>query len=242
MRRVFPRIELLPDPDKTVPKDACWPRGGDIRVAQAFGQGRGGPGAKIGAVESGFHFMPSGATCGVDGYVVDRTRPFELMNQVEKSEYLAMNSSVSSSASGTTTSSRLGEEEKIKFNADWAREFHVFAVEWDKESLRFFIDDVFTHEVNAYSAPMIPRWPFFVGIGTSVSPSVSWKRSKTVSKTISLHHRHVAVLKEISARGHQQRSVLLLVVRGNCIADVSKHVLLGKVFDSTSHSRRFVRG
>lgn len=166
---VFPRIELLSDPDKTVPKDACWPRGGDIRVAQAFGQGRGGPGAKIGAVESGFHFMPSGATCGVDGYVVDRTRPFELMNQVEKSEYLAMNSSVSSSASGTT-SSRLGEEEKIKFNADWAREFHVFAVEWDKESLRFFIDDVFTHEVNAYSAPMIPRWPFFVGIGTSVSP------------------------------------------------------------------------
>ena len=166
---VFPRIELLPDPDKTVPKDACWPRGGDIRVAQAFGQGRGGPGAKIGAVESGFHFMPSGATCGVDGYVVDRTRPFELMNQVEKSEYLAMNSSASSSASATS-SSRLGEEEKIKFNADWAREFHVFAVEWDKESLRFFIDDVFTHEVNAYSAPMIPRWPFFVGIGTSVSP------------------------------------------------------------------------
>ena len=163
---VFPRIELLPDPDKTVPKDACWPRGGDIRVAQAYGQGRGGPGAKIGAVESGFHFMPSGATCGVDGYVVDRTRPFELMNQVEKSEYLATNFS---STSGTT-SSRLGEEEKIKYNADWAREFHVFAVEWDKESLRFFIDDVFTHEVNAYSAPMIPRWPFFVGIGTSVSP------------------------------------------------------------------------
>ena len=163
---VFPRIELLPDPDKTVPKDACWPRGGDIRVAQAYGQGRGGPGAKIGAIESGFHFMPSGATCGVDGYVVDRTRPFELMNQVEKSEYLATNFS---STSGTT-SSRLGEEEKIKYNADWAREFHVFAVEWDKESLRFFIDDVFTHEVNAYSAPMIPRWPFFVGIGTSVSP------------------------------------------------------------------------
>ena len=164
---VFPRIELLPDPDKTVPKDACWPRGGDIRVAQAFGQGRGGPGAKIGAVESGFHFMPSGATCGADGYVVDRTRPFELINQVEKSEYSSTNSSLSSSG---TTSSQLGEDEKIKFNADWAREFHVFAVEWDKESLRFFIDDIFTHEINAYSAPMIPRWPFFVGIGTSVSP------------------------------------------------------------------------
>ena len=56
--RSVSRIELLPDPDKTVPKDACWPRGGDIRVAQAFGQGQGGPGAKIGAVESGFHFMP----------------------------------------------------------------------------------------------------------------------------------------------------------------------------------------
>ena len=164
---VFPRIELLPDPDKTVPKDACWPRGGDIRVAQAFGQGRGGPGAKIGAVESGFHFMPSGATCGADGYVVDRTRPFELINQVEKSEYSSTNSSLSSSG---TTSSQLGEDEKIKFNADWAREFHVFVVEWDKESLRFFIDDIFTHEINAYSAPMIPRWPFFVGIGTSVSP------------------------------------------------------------------------
>ena len=164
---VFPRIELLPDPDKTVPKDACWPRGGDIRVAQAFGQGRGGPGAKIGAVESGFHFMPSGATCGADGYVVDRTRPFELINQVEKSEYSSTNSSLSSSG---TTSSQLGEDEKIKFNADWAREFHVFAVEWNKESLRFFIDDIFTHEINAYSAPMIPRWPFFVGIGTSVSP------------------------------------------------------------------------
>ena len=164
---VFPRIELLPDPDKTVPKDACWPRGGDIRVAQAFGQGRGGPGAKIGAVESGFHFMPSGATCGADGYVVDRTRPFELINQVEKSEYSSTDSSLSSSG---TTSSQLGEDEKIKFNADWAREFHVFAVEWDKESLRFFIDDIFTHEINAYSAPMIPRWPFFVGIGTSVSP------------------------------------------------------------------------
>ena len=64
---VFPRIELLPDPDKTVPKDACWPRGGDIRVAQAFGQGRGGPGAKIGAVESGFHFMPSERRVGQTG-------------------------------------------------------------------------------------------------------------------------------------------------------------------------------
>ena len=166
---VFPRIELLPDPEKTVPKDACWPRGGDIRVAQAFGHGRGGPGAKIGAVESGYHFMPSGSSCGADGYVVDRTRPFELMNQVEKSEYVVTNSS-SSLASTSTSSSGLGEEEKIKFNDDWAREFHVFAVEWDKESLRFFIDDIFTHEVNAYSAPMIPRWPFFVGIGTSVSP------------------------------------------------------------------------
>ena len=111
--------------------------------------------------------MPSGATCGADGYVVDRTRPFELIIQVEKSEYSSTNSSLSSSG---TTSSQLGEDEKIKFNADWAREFHVFAVEWDKESLRFFIDDIFTHEINAYSAPMIPRWPFFVGIGTSVSP------------------------------------------------------------------------
>jgi len=90
-----------------------------------------------------------------------------LINQVEKSEYSSTNSSLSSSG---TTSSQLGEDEKIKFNADWAREFHVFAVEWDKESLRFFIDDIFTHEINAYSAPMIPRWPFFVGIGTSVSP------------------------------------------------------------------------
>ena len=186
--------------------------------------------------------MPSGATCGVDGYVVDRTRPFELMNQVEKSEYLAMNSSVSSSASATT-SSRLGEEEKIKFNADWAREFHVFAVEWDKESLRFFIDDVFTHEVNAYSAPMIPRWPFFVGIGTSVSPYGVLEALKNCEQDDQFAIiDYCRVLKEISARGHQQRSVLLLVVRGNCIADVSNHVLLGKVFDSTSHSRRFVRG
>ena len=36
-------------------------------VAQAFGQGRGGPGAKIGAVESGFHFMPSERRVGQTG-------------------------------------------------------------------------------------------------------------------------------------------------------------------------------
>ena len=40
-------------PELSVPKDACWPVGGEIDIATAWGKGRGGPGKRAGTVESG---------------------------------------------------------------------------------------------------------------------------------------------------------------------------------------------
>lgn len=64
---IWPQHWMLPNPATSVPKQACWPLGGQIDVMQSYGKGRGGPGTRAGTVESGYHFAPQGE-CGVDGY------------------------------------------------------------------------------------------------------------------------------------------------------------------------------
>jgi len=43
-------------------------------------------------------------------------------------------------------------------------------VEWDKESLKYFVDDEMTSEITRFHVPIIPRWPFFLILNTAVSP------------------------------------------------------------------------
>ena len=68
-------------------------------------------------------------------------------------------------------------------------------MEWDKESLKYFVDDEMTSEITRYvfpfpnpdalfahtrltlsfigirfHVPIIPRWPFFLILNTAVSP------------------------------------------------------------------------
>lgn len=130
---VWPQHWMLPHPDTSVPRRACWPLGGEIDIMQSFGRGRGGPGARAGTVESGYHFAPKGE-CGVDG----------LARQQFPAE--------------------LGER------ADFHTDFHVYAVEWDKESLTYFVDGVVTMELSSFHVPIIPRWPFYLILNTAVSP------------------------------------------------------------------------
>lgn len=64
---VWPQHWMLPDPEKSVPKRACWPLGGQIDIMQSYGRGLGGPGTRAGTVESGYHFAPK-AECGAEGF------------------------------------------------------------------------------------------------------------------------------------------------------------------------------
>ena len=63
-----PNLRMLPHPETSVPRHACWPLGGEIDIMQSFGRGRGGPGARAGTVESGYHFAPK---VGGDASCVD---------------------------------------------------------------------------------------------------------------------------------------------------------------------------
>ena len=72
---IWPQHWMLPDPEKTVPKHACWPLGGQIDIMQSYGRGRGGPGTRPGTVESGYHFAPK-AECGAEGYARSAFPPF----------------------------------------------------------------------------------------------------------------------------------------------------------------------
>ena len=49
-------------------------------------------------------------------------------------------------------------------------DFHVYAVEWDKNALRYFVDGVQTSELTSFHVPIIPRWPFYLILNTAVSP------------------------------------------------------------------------
>ena len=135
---VWPQHWMLPVPETAVPRDACWPVGGEIDIAAAFGKGRGGPGKKPGTVESGYHFAPKGE-CGVDGQ-----------------------------ATGTFPSEALGYPSGAKM--DFHSAFHTFAVEWDKDALRYFVDGTLTNELTRFHVPIIPRWPFYLILNTAVSP------------------------------------------------------------------------
>ena len=64
---IWPQHWMLPDPDKSIPKRACWPLGGQIDIMRSFGRGLGGPGTRSGTVESGYHFAPK-AECGAEGF------------------------------------------------------------------------------------------------------------------------------------------------------------------------------
>lgn len=64
---IWPQHWMLPHPDKSVPKQACWPLGGQIDIMQSYGRGLGGPGTRPGTVETGYHFAPKGE-CGAEGY------------------------------------------------------------------------------------------------------------------------------------------------------------------------------
>ena len=64
---IWPQHWMLPHPDKSVPKHACWPLGGQIDIMQSYGRGLGGPGTRPGTVETGYHFAPKGE-CGAEGY------------------------------------------------------------------------------------------------------------------------------------------------------------------------------
>ena len=130
---VWPQHWMLPHPETSVPRRACWPLGGEIDIASAYGRGRGGPGARAGVVESGYHFAPKGE-CGVDGSA--------------KSQYPS----------------------DVGTRKDFHSDFHVFAVEWDKNALRYFVDGVQTSELTSFHVPIIPRWPFYLILNTAVSP------------------------------------------------------------------------
>ena len=53
---------------------------------------------------------------------------------------------------------------------DFHSDFHVYAVEWSKDSLKYFVDDEVVMELTGFHVPIIPRWPFFVALDTAVSP------------------------------------------------------------------------
>ena len=135
---VWPQHWMLPAPETSVPREACWPVGGEIDIAATYGKGRGGPGKRPGTVESGYHFAPKGE-CGVDGQ-----------------------------ATGTFPSEALGYPAGAKL--DFHSAFHTFAVEWDKDSLKYFVDGQLTNELTRFHVPIIPRWPFYLILNTAVSP------------------------------------------------------------------------
>lgn len=130
---VWPQHWMLPHPETSVPRRACWPLGGEIDIASAYGRGRGGPGARAGVVESGYHFAPKGE-CGVDGSAKSQFPP------------------------------------EVGARMDFHSDFHVYAVEWDKNALRYFVDGVQTSELTSFHVPIIPRWPFYLILNTAVSP------------------------------------------------------------------------
>ena len=49
-------------------------------------------------------------------------------------------------------------------------EFHAFAVEWDKSSLRYYVDGVLTNVLDRLTVPIVPRWPFYLILNTEMSP------------------------------------------------------------------------
>jgi len=130
---IWPQHWMLPNPATSVPKQACWPLGGQIDVMQSYGRGRGGPGTRAGTVESGYHFAPQGE-CGVDGYA------------------------------------RSAYPSPLDVKIDFSDDFHVFAVEWNKESLTFYVDGHVVNELSQFNVPIIPRWPFYLILNTAVSP------------------------------------------------------------------------
>ena len=144
---VSPRHRLFPDPATSVPRDACWPTGGQVDVAAAYGRGRGGPGARAGTVEAGYHFAPQGE-CGVDGEA--------------KAQYPPQ-------SGGTGSDDNPLTDHLNNLRGDFHSEFHVFAVEWDKRSLAYFVDGVETLRLSQFHVPIIPRWPFYVALSTAVS-------------------------------------------------------------------------
>ena len=137
---VWPQHWMLPAPETSVPSapEKCWPVGGEIDIAAAYGKGRGGPGKRPGTVESGYHFAPKGE-CGVDGQ-----------------------------ATATFPSEALGYAPGAKM--DFHSDFHTFAVEWDKDSLKYFVDGSLVNELTRFHVPIIPRWPFYLILNTAVSP------------------------------------------------------------------------
>jgi hypothetical protein len=55
-------------------------------------------------------------------------------------------------------------------NLNLDQEFHTFAVEWDKSSLRYYVDDVLTNVLDKFAVPIVPRWPFYLILNTEMSP------------------------------------------------------------------------
>jgi hypothetical protein len=91
-------------------------------------------------VEAGYHFAPQGE-CGVDGEAKAQYPP--------------------SGGSDDLTN--------LNLRGDFHSEFHVFAVEWDKRGLAYFVDGVETLRLSQFHVPIIPRWPFYVALSTAVS-------------------------------------------------------------------------
>ena len=75
---------------------------------------------------------------------------------------------VDGQATGTFPSEALGYPSGAKM--DFHSAFHTFAVEWDKDALRYFVDGTLTNELTRFHVPIIPRWPFYLILNTAVSP------------------------------------------------------------------------
>ena len=63
-----------------------------------------------------------------------------------------------------------GEGRHNAKNLNLDGEFHAFAVEWDKSSLRYYVDGVLTNVLDRLTVPIVPRWPFYLILNTEMSP------------------------------------------------------------------------
>ena len=59
---------------------------------------------------------------------------------------------------------------RVVKNLNLDGEFHAYAVEWDKSSLRFYVDGVLTNVLDRLTVPIVPRWPFYLILNTEMSP------------------------------------------------------------------------
>lgn len=51
---------------------------------------------------------------------------------------------------------------------DYSADYHIFAVEWNTTSIKWFVDDHHYH-TRTQDSVMIPQWPFYVILNTAIS-------------------------------------------------------------------------